>query len=157
ERRRTERSPVARGLARLWGAAWPGHPYARTGSPPAAGGAKLTVADVEAWREARYGAANAVLILTRAFDRDRALAPIRTAFESRAKGGVADVRTAAPKPAQRASERIAIPGFNGGAGPRLCFVGWRGPGAGDADAPALELLASCLGGGSAARIPASLV
>ena len=36
-------------------------------------------------------------------------------------------------------------------------MGWRGPGAGDPDAPALELLATCLGGGSDARIPSSLV
>src|SRR5262249_27075774 len=75
----------------------------------------------------------------------------------KAKGAAADVRAAAPKPAQRATDQIEVPGFNGGAGPRLCFMGWRGPGAADADAPALELLASCLGGGSAARLPALLV
>jgi zinc protease len=36
-------------------------------------------------------------------------------------------------------------------------VGWRGPGAGDPDAPALELLATCLGGGSQSRLYSALV
>src|SRR5262249_13913797 len=49
ERARSERTPVARALAQLWGAAWPGHPYAQTGAPPSAGGDALTPAVVEAW------------------------------------------------------------------------------------------------------------
>jgi zinc protease len=51
---------------------------------------------------------------------------------------------------RRGTERAETPA-------RLCLVGWRGPGAGDPDAPALELLASWLGGGSSARLPSALV
>ena len=148
-----ERTPVAIALARLWGAAWPGHPYARTGSPPAATSDALTPADVEAWKKARYGAANAVLTLTGGFDRAQALAGIRKRFEGRPKGTPASVAAStAPKAGGRANDRLAGLGQI-----RLCLVGWRGPGAGDPDAPALELLATCLGGGSDARIPSSLV
>jgi len=150
ERKRSERTPVARGLARLWAAAWPGHPYARTGAAPTSGSATLAVADVEAWRKSRYGAANAVLTLTGAFDRERALADVRAAFQGKVKGTALSPTAVAPKPVQRSSERIDVPA-------RLCLVGWRGPGAGDPDAPALELLATCLGGGSASRLSASLV
>jgi zinc protease len=154
ERARPERSEVARAMARLWAAAWPGHPYARTGAIPAASDA-LTPADVEAWKKARYVPANAVLTLTGGFDRDQALAAIRTRFGGLAKGAPPSVAATAPaKPATRATERIAGPG---GAGVRLCFVGWRGPGAGDPDAPALEMLASCLGAGAESRLPAALV
>ena len=157
ERARPERTAVATALARLWGTAWPGHPYARTGAVPAAGAA-LTPADVESWRKASYGAANAVLTLTGAFDRDRALAEIRKRFEGKPKGTAASVAAApAPKAGGGASVRFGGPGRSDAGGVGLCLVGWRGPGAGDPDAPALELLATCLGGGSEARIPAALV
>jgi len=158
ERARPERSTVATALARLWGAAWPGHPYARTGALPTAGADALTPAAVEAWKKTRYGAANAVLTLTGGFDRDRALAEIRKRFEGKPKGTPASVAASpAPKAGGRANERFGGPGQPGTGGVRLCLVGWRGPGAGDPDAPALELLATCLGGGSEARLPAALV
>jgi zinc protease len=158
ERARPERTAVTNALARLWGTAWPGHPYARTGAPPAAGSDALKPADVEAWRKARYGAANAVLTLTGGFDRDRTLAEIRKRFEGKPKGTPASAAiAAAPKAGGRASERLAELSRPGSSGVRLCLVGWRGPGAGDPDAPALEMLAICLGGGPDARIPGALV
>jgi len=157
-RARPERTPVARALSRLWGVAWPGHPYARTGAPPAVGSDGLTPADVEAWKKARYSAGNAVITITGAFDRERTLADIRARFESKPKGATprpVAARSTLPaagasKSSPRASERIDSPA-------RLCLVGWRGPGAADPDAPALELLAGCLGGGSTARLANSLI
>jgi zinc protease len=150
ERARPERTVVARAMARLWSAAWPGHPYARTGTPPAAGDA-LTPADIEAWKKARYAPANAVLTIAGTFDRDKALADVRAKFEGKPKGAAGAVAAApAPKAAQRSNERIDSQ-------VRLCLVGWRGPGAGDPDAPALELLATCLGGGSQSRLSTALV
>ena len=158
ERARAERTAVASALARLWSTAWPGHPYARTGALPPAGSDALAPADVEAWRKSRYGAANAVLTLTGGFDSDRALADIRKRFEGKPKGTPASATAAAvPKAGGRASERLADLGNTGTGGIRLCLVGWRGPGAGDPDAPALEMLATCLGGGPEARIPGALV
>src|SRR5262249_28928196 len=143
ERARSERTPVARGLTRLWSAAWPGHPYAQTGAPPSPGSDLLKPADVEAWRKARYAPANAVLTLAGGFDPERALAEIKRRFGS--EGGAPPARVAAKPPtaAKRASERIDSPA-------RLCFVGWRGPGAADPDGPALGLLANWLGGGAGA-------
>src|SRR5262249_19610778 len=136
ERARSERTPVARALAQLWGAAWPGHPYAQTGAPPSAGGDALTPAVVEAWRKARYGAANAVLTVAGGFDRERTLAEIRSSFEARPRGTATSQKPeAAPRAARRATDRLDAPGDVGGV--RLCLVGWRGPGAGDPDAPAL--------------------
>ena len=158
QRARPERTPVARALARLWAAAWPGHPYARTGAPPAAGSDALTPADVEAWKKTRYAVANAVLTLTGAFDRERALAEIRTRFEGKPKGAAASTAAApAPKAATRVTEQLDALSSAGTGGLKLCLVGWRGPGAGDPDEPALEMLASYLGGGSQSRLPSALV
>jgi zinc protease len=150
ERARPERTVVARSLAKLWGAAWPGHPYARTGAPPAAGADALKPADIEAWKKARFAPANAVLTLTGSFDRESALALVRAKFEAKAKGAAPSAAAApAPKAGTRSNERIDSP-------VRLCLMGWRGPGAGDPDAPALEMLATCLGGGAHSRLTSSM-
>lgn len=151
EVQRTERTPVARGIARLWAAAWPQHPYASTGAPPNAGSDALTPAALEALRRERWTPGSAVLTLAGAFDPDSALAEVRRRFESRARGNVAPAgAAAAPRAATRAVERLELP-------VRLCLIGWRGPGLGDADAPALELLAACLGSGPSSALPTALV
>jgi zinc protease len=151
ERTRGERTPVARGIAKLWSASWPAHPYASTGAPPSHGSDALKPADVDAWRRARYACAGAVITVTGAFDPDSALAGIRTAFEKLPKGNAPSAAAApAPRAAQRANDAMDLPA-------RLCFVGWRGPGLGDPDVPALELLATWLGGGPSSRLSSSLV
>jgi len=151
ERARSERTPVARGIARLWSAAWPAHPYASTGAPPSAGADALKPADVDAWRRARYASAGAVITVTGAFDADSALARIRDGFEKLPRGSAPSTAAApAPRAGQRANDTMDLPA-------RVCLVGWRGPGLGDADTPALELLATWLGGGPSSRLPASLV
>jgi zinc protease len=151
ERTRPDRTPVVRALARLWAAAWPGHPYSQTGAVPGAGSEQLTPATLQAWRNRRYTPAAAVLTVTGAFVADSALAAIRSRFERIAGGAVPVVPPlAAPRAAGRATERFESP-------VRLCLIGWRGPGAGDPDAPALELLAAWLGGGVQAQLARSLV
>lgn len=155
ERARPGRTVVTNSLAKLWSAAWPGHAYARTGALPAATSDAVTPAVVEAWKRARFGAANAVLTLTGGFDRERALAEIRQRFEGKPRGTPATAPAAAlPRSGSRASERVPELGKTG---IRLCLVGWRGPAAADPDAPALELLATCLGGGPEAVVPSALV
>lgn len=151
EAARSERTPVARGLARLWAAAWPGHPYARTGAAPSPGADALTPADVDAWRRTRFVASSAVLTVAGAFSRDSALAMIRRRFEGlpRVSAPVAPV-AAAPRAGTRGVARIESQA-------RLYLVGWRGPGAGDPDAPALELLAAWLGGSPESQLANSLV
>lgn len=147
---RTARTPVARAITKLWATAWAGHPYARTGSAPAAGDA-LKPADVDLWRRARFVPASAVLTLTGAFEPDSALAAIRERFEKRPKGTAsATAKLAPPRAGGRAVERFESP-------VRICLVGWRGPGAGDPDAVALEMLAAWLGGGPQAKLGNALV
>jgi zinc protease len=151
EQTRSTRPPVTRALARLWSAAWPGHPYGATGSAPSAGSDLLKPADVDAWRRMRFAPASAVLTLAGAFEPESALAQIRTRFGPRPRGTVATMGTlVAPRAAGRATDRLDSPA-------RLCLVGWRGPGAGDPDAPVCELLAAWLGGGPQARLGRSLV
>ena len=151
ERGRSERTPVARSLAKLWSAAWPGHPYAQTGGSPAAGSDALKPLDVEAWRRARFAPGSAVLTLAGAFDPESALAHVRARFEGRPRGTTATLAALpAPRGATRLTDRIDSPA-------RLCLIGWRGPGAADADAPACELLAAWLGGGPEAKLGRSLV
>lgn len=151
ERARPERTPVARSIARLWSAAWPGHPYAQTGAAPALTPDGITPADVDAWRKSRLASANAVLVLSGAFDNDSALALVRQRFGGRARlAAPATTAAAAPRAALLLNERLDSP-------VRLFLVGWRGPGAGDPDAAAFELLAAWLGGGPQARLARSLV
>lgn len=151
ESARSERTPVARALALLWAAAWPGHPYARTGAPPSPGADALTPADVDAWRRARFTASSAVLTVAGAFRSDSALALVRRRFEGKARVAAPAAPVAAtPRAGTRKVEPIDSQG-------RLCLVGWRGPGAGDPDAPAFELLAAWLGGSPQARLASSLV
>lgn len=150
ERARAERTPVQRALARLWAATWPGHAYARIGALPDAGSDKLTPADVDAWRRTRLAPSAAVLTVSGAFDPTAALAAVRERFESRPRVTVSAVAPVAPRAPQRATERMDVP-------VRLCLVGWRAPGVGDADAAALELLAAWLGGSPRARLGRALV
>ncbi len=146
DRDRSDRPPVARAIARLWAAAWPGHGYAQTGAPPSPGADAITAADIDTWRRARLSVSNATLTVSGAFDPDSALAAIRLRFGDRPRSAAPPALAAnAPRAAQRARDRMDVP-------VRLCMVGWRAPGAGDADAAALELLAAWLGGDPKARL-----
>ena len=151
EQSRTTRPPVTRALAKLWASAWPNHPYAKTGSVPGAGADALTPADVETWRRARFAPGSAVLTVAGGFEPESALAQIRARFEKRPRGTPgATTNLVAPKAGARGTDRFEVPA-------RLCLIGWRGPGAGDPDAPAAELLATWLGGGPQAKLGGSLV
>ena len=146
DRGRSDRSPVARSLVRLWAAAWPGHAYANTGAEPSPGALAITPASVDAWQRSRLCASNATLTLTGAFDPDSAIAAIRARFGALARTvAPGAVPSATPRPALRARARMDIP-------VRVYFVGWRAPGAGDPDAAALEVLAAWLGGQPRARL-----
>lgn len=151
DRARLDRPPVPSAIAQLWSAAWPGHPYARTGAAPSPGSETITAGDVDAWRRSRLGFSNAVLTITGAFDADSALALVRRRFESRPRSAaLAPVTLPAARAPKRAVDRMALP-------VRLCLVGWRAPAMSDADAAALEVLAAWLGDGPSARLPRALV
>lgn len=150
ERARPDRTPAARAIARLWAASWPGHPYAQTGALPPATMDALTIADVDAWRRTQLAPGSAVLVIAGAFDADSALAEVRRQFGSRARARAVAPVAVTPRAGQRAQEKFDAP-------VRFCLVGWRGPGAGDPDAAALEMLGAWLGGSPEARLSRSLV
>lgn len=143
ERSRGERSPVARGLARLWAEAFAGHPYGRALAGSEADLGAMTLADVQRWRRERFAAGSAVLTVVGRFEAEPTLARIRETFGRLPRGARA---AAAPAPApptgtRRAEERLEAP-------VRVLFAGWRGPGAADADIAAMQLLSEHLGAGS---------
>lgn len=143
---RSDRAPVARAVARLWAAAWPGHAYASTGSVPTTAAAAITPADLDGWRRTRLSVSQATLTLTGAFDPDSAMAAVRRAFGGRGRVSAPAASAAmTPRAGLRARDRMEVP-------VRLCLVGWRAPGAADPDAAALELLAAWLGGQPKARL-----
>ena len=139
-RMRAEISPVARGLSRLIATAFPGSGYGRPLYGDDAELQRMNARDVDAWRRSHYAAGSAVLTVTGRFEPVATLAYVRSLFEALPKGSA----PAAPRePAPPASERR---GWARGATPlRLAFAGWRGPGATDPDAPAVEVMAAALG------------
>lgn len=146
-----QRAPIARGLAKLYATVFEGQPYAR---PLLGSGAeldKVTLRDIEAWRRERYVPANAVLTVVGRFDAAATLQRIQQWFGPIAKGAAPVNAKLTPATSTRRSyERVEAPA-------RLLFVGWRGPGANDADAVALEVIARLLGTGESARLPRALV
>ena len=144
---RAERAPVARGLARLWSEAYAGHPYGRPASGLESDLRRLTLADVQRWRKERFAVGSAVLTVTGRFEPEATLARIRELFEKLPRG--AQPATPAARPlasgTRRAEETLDAP-------VRVMFVGYRAPGSGDADAPALDLLAQLLGSGEGSQL-----
>ncbi|MCC6349357.1 MAG: insulinase family protein [Candidatus Eisenbacteria bacterium] len=142
-RLRAEATPMARGLSRLVATAFGDGAYGRSPWGEADDLRRLTPATVEAWRRSHYGAGGAVLTITGLFEPAGTLASVRTLFEAIPRGAASPF---APVPLPPAGERRA---WTAGQTPlRLAFAGWRGPGSGDADAPAFELLAAALGADS---------
>lgn len=138
-RMRAEPTPVARGLARLLETAFPSGPYGRSPYGDDAALARMTARDVEAWRRARYAPAGALLTIVGRFEPGTTLAYVRSLFEAIPRGAAPGF---AALPAIADGERRA---WTRGATPlRIAFAGWRGPGASDPDAPAIELMAALL-------------
>lgn len=139
-RARAEASPIARGLTRLVATAFPGGGYGRPLYGEDADLQRMTPRDVDAWRRSHYAAGSAVLVLAGRFDPEPTLAYVRSLFEGLPRGAAptAPRESAAPTTERRGWARGSTP-------LRLAFAGWRGPGATDADAPAIELMAAVLG------------
>ena len=137
---RAQRTPVARGLQRVFAALYPGDAYAR----PIAGNerdlAALTARDVDAWRRDHLAAGAATLTITGRFEPEATLALVRSLFETLPRG-----ETSAPAPAFKPVAVNGADGVERGDAPaRVLFAAWRAPGAADPDAPATALLAQVL-------------
>ena len=139
-RNRAGASPMARGLGRLVATAFGDGAYGRSAYGEDADLRRLTAAGVEAWRRAHYGPGGALLTIVGRFEPAGTLAYVRSLFESIPRGTPSPFT---PLPAPAAGERRA---WTPGQTPlRLAFAGWRGPGSGDPDAPAFEVMAAILG------------
>lgn len=140
-RNRAETSPIARGLSRLVATAFPGDGYGRSPYGEDASLKTMTAKDVEAWRRTHFTPGGAVLTLVGRFEPAGTLAYVRSLFESIPRGPATPGIPAGGAPAakgRRAWTRGQTP-------LRLAFAGWRGPGSGDPDAPAFEMMAAILG------------
>lgn len=153
ERRRLlDRQPIARGLLRVMSLLFPGHPYSAGLLGEEADLQRATAKDVESWARERFSPGNAVLTVVGRFDPSATLDAIRRRFESLPRRAVPAARAVA-EPAALSRARSVVHVDASGA---LLVVGWRGPGASDPDAPAGELLARLLFGGSESRLTQAL-
>ncbi len=147
DRSRAERTPVARGLSRLWAEAYTGHPYARPLTGVEADVRGITLAAAQQWRRERFAAGSAVLTVVGRFEPEPTLDRIRTLFAKLPAG--ARVVTPAAKVTggemRRVEEVSDIP-------VRVLFTGFRGPGSNDPDALAMEMLAQSIGAGESPHL-----
>lgn len=140
-RNRADASPIARGLSRLVATAFPGDGYGRSPYGEDASLKSMTAKDVEAWRRTHYTPGAALLTVVGRFESVGTLAYVRSLFESLPRGPATPAIPPGGAPA--AKERRA---WTRGQTPlRIAFAGWRGPGSGDPDAPAYEMMAAILG------------
>lgn len=153
-RARSAHTPVVRGLQRLYAEAFEGHPYARPAIGLEADLDALTLEVCTAWHRARYGPGNAVVTIVGRFDPGDALAAAkRTLARVPRRPSPKDAAAPLPKadaPARRARDTYAFQGPS-------VLLGWRIPGASDAEIPALETLARCLGGDAGAPLESALL
>jgi zinc protease len=140
-------APVAAALTRLAASVFQGEPYARPLVTTEQAISALQPAPVEAWRASQLAPANAVLTLVGRFEPQATLEAVRRVFEPLPRGAVrARTSPGAPRAGERRVSAITdtpVP---------MLLVGWRVPGASDPDAPAIDLLASAMGGGEDSRI-----
>jgi zinc protease len=151
ERRRT--TAVGAGLERLYGMAFPGHPYGVSMYGRESDLEKLTVQDLRAFYRSHFGPASTVVTVVGSFQRDQAVAWARKYLEpikgaSERSGRLADPKVSAAE--QRVTEPTDI-------GVRVLLVGWRVPARNDPAWPALSVLSTLLTRGNDAPITKSLV
>ena len=151
-RLRGQFSPLAAGLTRLAASVFEGGPYARPIVTAEAAIASLRPEAVEAWRAGHLVPASAVLAIVGRFEPQATLEIVRRTFEPLPRGAAAAVPPlASPRPGAgriRAATSMPVP---------MLLAGWRVPGATDPDAPAIDLLASAIGGGEDSRISHALI
>lgn len=147
-----DRGPGVRGLQRLYGLLYPGHPYALPPSGTDADLARITLRQCEDDFRARFSPERASVAVVGRFDPAQALALARKWIEPlpRRTTGAPAVPALAPMRERRVTEPLDFE-------LRLVFLGWRAPREGDPDALALDLLGRVLSGGQSARLPSQAV
>ena len=150
-RARRDFSPLATGLTALAADVFRGEPYARPFSADDASLARVRPELASAWASAHVNAGSAVLTIVGRFDPAATLALVRRTFGALPHGPAA---APAPPPVRHLGDRrlrgtAPIPGA-------LLLAGWRLPVGSDADAAAMDLIATGLGGSDGSRLDQSL-
>jgi zinc protease len=151
-RARGQYSPLATALTRLAASVFAGEPYARPVFPTEAAIASLQAEPVEAWRASHLVPSAAVLTVVGRFEPQATLEVVRRTFEPLPRGAAAPA-PALPAPLRGARRVRAASGSPA----TMLLAGWRVPGVGDPDAPAIDLLATAIGGGGESRIQRALI
>lgn len=145
---RLEASPLALGVARLYATAFGDHPYGR----PVLGKREeldaLSPKDVEAFARARHVPGQALLTIVGRFDAKAVMATVDRTFGAvpkRSSPKLPLAKLPAATGEMRGDEPLKMPG-------RAVLVGWRGPGAKDPDAAAVDVLAEILVRGAGSRV-----
>lgn len=137
------------GLGRL---AWPAHPYRWPVVGLDEDLARISLADCQAYDLDHHAPNNAIVTIVGRFDPDQALQLAKRWLEPLQRRRVAN-DAARVEPAQktgrRAFERMEVP-------LGVVLAGWKAPGHGDPDSPALSLLSRILTGGAASRLQRAL-
>lgn len=145
--RRSEQTPLGRGLLALHAAAYPGHPYGRSLRGLDAERDALTLARVRAWWTGRYGPADALLSIAGRFDPDSVLALARGTV-----GAVSGRAAAATPPPAAAAPGGARASLRAETQVPLALLGWRAPAATDSGRVALRALSRLFAHGPASRL-----
>lgn len=146
-----ERTPLGRGLQKLFATAFAGHPYRWPVSGLEADLSRITLQDCLGYYREHYTPNGALLTLVGRMEPAAAEAAVRRIFGALPRRGAG----ARPSPlaAQGAERRgggavdLQVP---------LLFAGWRTPPDGDPDAPALGLLSRLLARGTTSRLTKAL-
>jgi predicted Zn-dependent peptidase len=130
------RDPRAAAIEDVVAAAWPDHPYGRSNWGSAAEIRRLTPEQADAFFSRFYAPQNAIVAVAGQVRAGEALAGIRGAFEGLAAGE----RAPPLPPAPGIPPAVSKPAR----GTPAAAVAWKWPPRGDADLPALQLLAQIL-------------
>ncbi len=152
KRQRDEASLIGGAFEGLGRLAWPGHPYRWPVMGLDEDLVRISLADCQAYYLEHFAPNNATVTIVGRFDPDQALLAAKRWLEPVKRRRLAG-DAARPEPAQttarRAFERMDVP-------LGLVLVGWRAPGHGDPDSPALGLLSRILTRGPASRLQRAL-
>lgn len=153
KRWRAEFGPAARVLQRLNRLAWTVHPYRWPIIGLDEDLERITLADCRRYFTDHYAPNNALVTVVGGFGPDEALDAAKRWLEPlkrRHVSSAAPPAEPAQKTERRAVERMDVP-------LPMLVVGWKVPGRGDPDTPALALLARILAMGPASRLQRTLV
>jgi len=139
-------SPLGVAVERLYALAFAGHPYGWPVSGREEDLDHITPRDLRGYHKEHFAPDGAVVTVVGRFEPESMLAALRKQFEGISRRGA---RAAAPKPPGVAKEKRAV--ASAGGVPML-LMGWRGPGAAEADPTVLELVAQLLVASQTSRL-----